>query len=76
MLIPRPKNQPILKGRQVLNKKFKANGTLDKYKARQVVKGFLQKYGINYKKTFANNTKPSAYRLLLAIAAYLDQEVY
>ena len=75
-LVSRPKSQPVLKGRWVLNKKYKANGTLDKYKARWVVKGFLQKYGINYKETFANNTKPSTYRLLLAIAAYLDWEIY
>ena len=75
-LVPRPKSKPILKGRWVLNRKFKADGSLDKYKARWVVKGYLQKYGINYKETFANTTKPSTYRLLLAISAYLDWEIY
>ena len=75
-LVPRPKDKPVLKGRLVFKKKLKANGNLDKYKARYVVKGFLQKQGINYNETFASTTKPISLRLLLAIATLLDLEVY
>ena len=32
---------PILKGRWVLNKKYNIDGSINKYKARQVVKEFL-----------------------------------
>ena len=41
-------NIPIIKGRQVLSKKYNLDNTIRKYKARQVAKGFLQKYNINY----------------------------
>lgn len=33
--------------------KFKADGSIDKYKARLVVLGCKQKFGIDYVKTFA-----------------------
>ena len=60
----------------MFKKKLKANGDLDKYKARYVVKGYLQKQGINYSKTFASTTKPISLRFLLAIATILDLEIY
>lgn len=76
-LVPRPNNPKlVLKGRWVLTKKFKANGTLDKYKARWVVKGFLQVYGVNYNETFASTSKPNTIRLLLYIATNLGWEIY
>ena len=37
----RPKNIPIIKGRQVLSKKYNLDNTIKKYKARWVAKGFL-----------------------------------
>ncbi|KAF1925481.1 uncharacterized protein M421DRAFT_70010, partial [Didymella exigua CBS 183.55] len=52
------------------------DNTIKKYKARWVAKGFLQKYSINYKETFASTSKPSLIRLLLSIFAYLDWEIY
>ena len=75
-LVPRPKDKPVLKGRLVFKKKLKANGDLDKYKARYVVKGYLQQYGVNFTETFASTTKPISLRLLLGIATMLDLEVY
>ena len=75
-IIERPKNSSLIKGRQVLTKKYNLDNTIKKYKARQVAKGFLQKYNINYKETFASTSKPSLIRLLLSIFTYLDQEIY
>lgn len=69
-------NYSIIKGRWVLNKKYNLDNTIKKYKARWVAKGFLQKYEINYKETFASTSKPSIIRLLLSITAYLDWEIY
>ena len=70
-LILKPNNS-IIKGRQVLNIKYNLDNTINKYKAKQVVKGFLQKYNLNYKETFTSTSKPSVIRLLLAIFYYLD----
>jgi len=75
-IIERPKNSSLIKGRWVLTKKYNLDNTIKKYKARWVAKGFLQKYNINYKETFASTSKPSLIRLLLSIFAYLDWEIY
>ncbi|KAH7556718.1 hypothetical protein BM1_06152 [Bipolaris maydis] len=66
-LVPRPSNQPVLKGRWVLNRKYQQNNDFI-FKARWVAKGFQQEFGINYQETFANTTRPDIIRLLLAIA--------
>jgi hypothetical protein len=65
-----------IKGRWVLSKKLNLDGSIKQYKARWVAKGFLQKYNINYKETFASTSKPSLIRLLLSIFSYLDFEIY
>jgi hypothetical protein len=75
-LVIKPNSTPIIKGRWVLTKKYNLDNTIKKYKARWVAKGFLQKYLINYKETFASTSKPSLIRLLLSIFNYLDWEIY
>lgn len=48
----------------------------DVYKARLVVKGFSEKYGIDYKATFAPVIRYESVRLLLAIGATINSEVH
>eukprot|EP00253_Pinus_taeda_P004205 PITA_04205 len=56
--------------------KYKADGTLDKYKARLVARGFSQKEGIDYEETFAPTTKMSTIRLVLALATQFNWKVH
>eukprot|EP00253_Pinus_taeda_P031558 PITA_31558 len=49
--------------------KYKADGLLDKYKARLVEKGYAQKEDIDYTKTFAPTTKWGTIRTLFSLAA-------
>lgn len=49
--------------------KYKSDGSLDKYKACLVAKGFSQSQGIDYEETFAPTTKISTIRLVLSMAA-------
>ena len=52
--------------------KHGSDGKVARYKARWVVQGFRQKYGVDYDQAFASVVKPIAFRVLFAIAAYLD----
>ena len=69
-LVEAPKDRKILKGKWVY--RTKPDGT---FKARWVVKGFLQIYGLDYNETFANTVKPCAFRAIFARAASLDWEI-
>lgn len=75
-LVPRPSNSPVLKGRWVLNTKHSTTSKDTIFKARWVAKGFLQEYGINYRETFANTSKPNIIRLLLATFSAIGWEIH
>ena len=52
--------------------KHKANGIIDRFKARLVEKGHNKTYGIDYTKTFMLIAKINIVRVLLSLAANFD----
>ena len=74
-LVVRPTHQRVLGGKWVYKLKRGLGGEVTRYKARWVVRGFEQRYGIDFNKTFAAVVKPMTYKALFAIAARNDWEV-
>lgn len=48
--------------------KFKANGSIDKYKARLFAKGYSQQEGIDYDETFTPVAKLNTIRMIIDLA--------
>ena len=55
---------------------MKDDGTIDKYKARLVVKGFRQKEGLDYFDTYSPVTRITSIEMLIALAAVYDLEIH
>jgi hypothetical protein len=58
-LVPRSKGYNIVTGKWVFTHKLRADGTLDRYKARWVLRGFTQRPGVDYEETFSPVVKPA-----------------
>jgi histone deacetylase 1/2 len=67
-LVPPRKGINVVDCKWVWKKKYKADGSLDKYKGRLVAKGFKQRYGIDYGDTFSPVVKPATIRVILSLA--------
>lgn len=64
-----------LGGKWVYKIKRDVDGNVTRFKARWVVKGYLQQFGVDFDQTFAAVVKPMAFRVLFAVAAYFDLDI-
>ena len=60
----------------VFKEKTDMDGNVSIFKARLVAKGFTQRHGIDYDETFSPVAMAKSTRILLAIAAYYDYEIW
>ena len=72
---PLTKLPPGKKAIERIKEKEDTNGEIERYKARLVARGFLQKYREDYDKTFAPVVQHSTVRMFLSIAASRKMQV-
>lgn len=75
-LVPPPDDANIVGSKWVFKVKRKANGEVDRYKARLVAQGYTQTYGIDYEEVFSPVARYSSIRTLLALANSHDLEIH
>ena len=68
-------NRSILRGRWVFKKKLEVDDKVVRFKARWIVKGFLQRKEIDYNETYSEVIKSTTFNILLALAAKYDWKV-
>ena len=68
-LVNAPKGVKSIGCRWVYKVKYNTDGSVNRYKAQLVVKGYVQQHDINYDETFASVAKMTIVPMLLAVAA-------
>ena len=71
-----PQGYTPLGSKWIFKRKIKADGSIDKYKARLVIKGYKQKEGLDYFDMYSPVTRITSIRMLVAIAAFNNLEIH
>jgi hypothetical protein len=66
----------VVTGKWIFRHKLQADGTLDRYKARWVLRGFTQRPGLDYDETFSPVVKPATVRVILSLALSQDWPIH
>ena len=75
-LIDPPEGVKPIECKWIFKRKTDADGNVTIHKARLVAKGFRQVQGVDYDETFSPVAMLKSVRILLAIAAYFDYEIW
>jgi hypothetical protein len=67
-LVPCPPGANVVSGKWIFRHKLKPDGSLGRYKACWVLRGFTQRAGVDYGETFSPVVKPATVRTVLSIA--------
>ncbi|GJR28665.1 retrotransposon protein, putative, ty1-copia subclass [Tanacetum coccineum] len=75
-LVELPPNAKTIGYKWLFKKKTDMDGAVHTFKSCLIAKGFIQTYGVDYKETFSPVADIRAIRILIAIAAYYDYEIW
>jgi hypothetical protein len=75
-LVPRPPGSNVVIGKCIWTHKRRADDTIERYKARWVLRGFTQWPRVDYDETFSPVVKPATVRTVLSLALARSSPVH
>ena len=75
-IVPRLKNKDGVSYKWLFKIKHVVDGSIEKYKARFVTRGFSQKEGTNYEETFAPVARYTSIRTIIALAVKIKWKMH
>jgi reverse transcriptase-like protein len=75
-IVPRPERKSVVTSRWLYKIKHAADGSIEKYKARFVARGFSQVEGVDYEETFASVARYTSIRAVISIAAEMGWQIH
>ncbi|GJW22965.1 retrotransposon protein, putative, ty1-copia subclass, partial [Tanacetum coccineum] len=76
VLVDLSPNGRTVRSKWIFKKKTNMDGNVHTFKARLIAKGYTQTYSVDYGKTFSLVADTRAIRILLAIVAFYDYEIW
>ena len=75
-IVTKPEGKSVVSSKWIYKIKHAANGSIEKYKARFVARGFSDKEGIDYEETFAPITWYTSIRAIMALASMMKWDLH
>jgi hypothetical protein len=75
-IVPRPKSKDVVSSKWLYKTKHAADGSIEKYKAMFVARGFSQKEGIDYEERFSLVSKYTSIRTIIALATKMKWKLH
>ena len=67
-MVPQPSGVNVVTGKWIFTYKYRSDGSLDRYKAWWVLRGFTQRPGLDYDETFSPVVKPMTVHTVLTLS--------
>lgn len=75
-IVPRLKNKSVISSKWLFKIKHAVDGSIEKFKARFVARGFSQKEGIDFEETFAPVARYTSIRTIIVVATVKGWKLY
>ena len=75
-VVPRPEGKSVVTSKWIYKIKHATDGSIEKYKARFMARGFSHKEGIDYEETFAHVARYTLSRAMMALTTKLGWKLH
>ena len=75
-IAPKPEGKTVVSSKWIYKLKHAVDGSIEKYKARLVARGFSQKEGIDYEEAFAPVPRYTSIRTIMALASMMKWDLH